>query len=122
MSVKIGLLIPVNTPSGEELHGEIQTLQMQLKVKLQSVGVKRYDTGPDYRIYAVSPKGDVQIGNAWKKIKQQIGDVDTEFLSITIDDPSFPHSLFVYAFKNETGGWDIVWRRRLDKAPASNAA
>ncbi len=106
---KIGFLKPVRTGAHEELHGEIKTLQMQLKVRLVPDHYKKSDTAPEYIICA---QGDIQIGAAWKKTKSQIGDVALEFLSITIDDPSLPNALNVAAFQNKEGGWDITWRRR----------
>jgi len=106
---KIGYLKPVKIGSHEELHGEIKTLQMNLKIKLVPDHLKSSDSAPDYIICA---QGDIQIGAAWKRQKRQIGDVDMEFLSITIDDPSLPNALNVAAFKNKDGEWDITWRRR----------
>jgi uncharacterized protein (DUF736 family) len=110
---KIGLLKPVGQGNREELHGEITTLQMQLKIKLIPNNVKTSDTAPDYIVCAAGYSGqDVQIGAAWKKRKDQIGDVSFEFLSITIDDPSLPSALNVAAFKNDQGEWEITFRRR----------
>ena len=115
--MKIGTLKPVSVGTHEELHGEIKTLQMQLKVRFIPDRYKSSDNAPDYIICA---QGDVQIGAAWKKQKQQIGDIDLEFLSITIDDPSLPNALNVAAFKNKEGGWDITWRRRQDGQVSEN--
>lgn len=112
MSV-IGSLRPVTNGYKEELHGEISTLQMQLKIKLVPNSQKSVADAPDYIIAALGASGaDIQIGAAWKKRKSQLGDVELEFLSLTIDDPSLPAGLNVAAFKNETGNWDITWRRR----------
>ena len=110
---KIGNLKSVMNGGKEELHGEITTLQMQLKIKLIPNTAKTNDNAPDYIVAAAGYSGaDIPIGGAWKKTKSQIGDIEFEFLSITIDDPSLPNSLNVAAFKNNDGGWDITWRRR----------
>lgn len=110
---KIGYLKPVMSGNKEELHGEIKTLQMQLQIKLIPDSFKTNDNAPDYIIAAVGYSGaDIQIGAAWKKEKQKIGDVLLEFLSITIDDPSLPSALNVAAFKQQDGSYDITWRRR----------
>ena len=78
------------------------------------------DNAPDYAIVTASSSGDeVQIGGAWKKTKEQIGDVTLEFLSITIDDPSLPNALNVAAFKNNDGNYDITWRRRQNNQNAA---
>ena len=110
---KIGQLKAVMNGSKEELHGEITTLQMQLKIKLVPNTAKTNDNAPDYIVAAAGYSGaDIPIGGAWKKTKSQIGDIEFEFLSITIDDPSLSNSLNVAAFKNDDGTWSISWRRR----------
>jgi uncharacterized protein (DUF736 family) len=109
----IGTLNPVKNGSHEELHGEIKTLQLSVKLRFVPEYLKNKDQAPDYKIYATGMTGELtEIGAAWKKTKKVIGDADFEFLSITIDDPSFPTSLNVAAFKNGQGGWDVTWRRR----------
>lgn len=111
--MKIGNLKPIQHGTKELLIGEVKTLQMQLKIKLIPNSLKASDNAPDYTIVTASSSGDdVQIGGAWIKTKQQIGDVNLEFLSITIDDPSLPNALNVAAFKNNDGNYDITWRRR----------
>jgi len=109
---KIGYLQP-SAGAFEELHGEVQTLHMQLKLKLHPNNSSMSENAPDYLVCTpTSNNADVQIGAAWKKQKQKLGDVTLEFLSLTIDDPSFPHPLNVAAFPNNEGGYDITWRRR----------
>lgn len=111
--MKIGYLKPTLRNNQEELHGEVKTLQMQLKIKLIPNYLKNSDNAPDYNICTQSYTGeDIQIGMAWKKTKQQIGDVSFEFLSITIDDPSLPSALNVAGFKTNEGIYEITWRRR----------
>lgn len=123
--MKIGYLNPVTRGNQEELHGEVKTLQMQLKIKLIPNHLKNSENAPDFNICTPSYSGDdVQIGAAWKKTKQQIGDVMLEFLSITIDDPSLPNALNVAAFKKDDGSYEITWRRRQNSQndTAQNAA
>lgn len=109
---KIGFLNEITTANGKELRGEIRTLQIHIRIFLIENRNKVNERAPDY--IAVSPAGDIDIpiGGAWIQKKSQIGDIDFEFLSITIDDPSFPNAFNVAAFKNNNGGWDISWRRR----------
>ncbi len=117
--MKIGKLTPVMNGEKEELHGDIATLQMQMKIKLVLNGTKASENAPDYIIAAAGSSGiDIPVGGAWIKRKRQIGDIDLEFLSITIDDPSLPNPLNVTAFKNNEGGYDITWRRKQSN-PAS---
>ena len=114
MATKIGFLKPFTHGTSKELHGELNTLQIQLKIKLVPNNQRNTDGAPDYIVCAIGYSGqDIQIGAAWKKSKSQIGDVGFEFLSITIDDPSLPSALNVAAFQNADGDWDITFRRRL---------
>jgi len=106
---KIGYLKPTTDGNPQELYGEIKTLQLQLQINLVPVERKTKDAAPDYTIFA---NGDIEIGSAWRKVKQQVGDDPLEFLSITIDDPSMPNVLNVAAFKLESGMYEITWRRR----------
>jgi uncharacterized protein (DUF736 family) len=120
---KIGNLKTVMNGSKEELHGEVSTLQMQLKIKLLPNAGKTSENAPDYIVAANGYSGvDIPIGGAWKKTKSKIGGNDFEFLSITIDDPSLPNPLNVAAFKNNEGGWDITWRRRQSAEPISKTS
>lgn len=113
---KIGYLKSVG--SNGELHGEIQTLLMQLKIKLVPNRFKNSEMAPDYIICSMTGRGDIEVGGAWKKTKRKIGDIDFEFLSLTIDDMSLPNTLNVAAFKNNEDGWDITWRRRQENKAA----
>jgi len=120
---KVGMLCAIKSNGKEELHGEINTLQMQIKIKLLPDNLKTSERAPDYFIVAVGHCGsDIQIGAAWKQRKQQSGDIDLEYLTLTIDDPSLSSPLNVAAFQNNDGNWSITWRRRqsLSKNSDSN--
>ena len=113
---KIGYLKSFNNGTYEELHGEIKTLQFQLSIKLIPDNMRTNEKAPDYIVCANTNSGDdIEIGCAWKKRKEQIGDVSFEFLSIMIDDPSLPEPVNVAGFKQENGSWEISWRRRQAK-------
>jgi len=90
------------------LKGEVRTLQMYMKVELHKVGNKRTPDSPDYVVQAVANGGRVEIGSAWKK--QSNG---TDFITIAMDDPSFPHPLNLTGFKSDNPEYalDIVYRR-----------
>ena len=45
---KIGYLIPADTGQGEELHGEVRTLQLQQKIKLLPNPNKANMDAPDF--------------------------------------------------------------------------
>jgi uncharacterized protein (DUF736 family) len=106
---KIGFLKSVGIGSRAELHGDMQTLQMRLRIKLIQNDRKTTDKAPDYVVCAAGDHGDVPVGSAWRRAKA--GDADREFISITIDDPSFATPLNLAAFKTDEGGYDLTWSR-----------
>ena len=117
---KVGFLKAYNNGTYEELHGEIKTLQFQLKIKLIPDNMRTNPNAPDYTICSDMPSGEnIDIGAAWIKRKQKEDGSTLEFLSITIDDLSLPQSINVAAFKQSDGSWEITWRRRQ---PQKNAA
>ena len=73
---------------------------------------------PAYRVIAISDAGvEVDIGAVWVKSMKKPGREGEEFLSLALDDPSFPKRLNVAAFKDPvTGEWNIMFRRRQDRA------
>ena len=86
------------------------------------LGAGKSLNSPDYSIIAKSRSGkDVEVGSAWRKTIKSGAKAGEEFLTLTIDDPSFPSALNVAAFKNgRPGEWDVGWRRRQDR-PSSEA-
>lgn len=113
MSNKIGALKSANNGGLDEWQGEITTLHNHLSIRLAPTGNLPSGMAPAYKIFAFGSMGqETEVGAAWKKSKRKTDGTDFEFLSITIDDPSFPEKLNVVAFKNNQGSWDITWRRR----------
>ena len=109
----IGHLTTYNNGNYEELHGKITTLSFQLSFKLIPDNMRTNPEAPDYIAYADSVDGEsVTIGAAWKMVKQQPDNTPFEFLTLSIDDLSLPQAVNAAAFKNDSGGYDISWRRR----------
>ncbi|WP_425383207.1 DUF736 domain-containing protein [Shewanella mangrovisoli] len=65
--------------------GQLHTLALNLKVKLVPNDKGNNESAPDFRVQAAS----YDIGAAWKKISE----AGREYLSVTIDDLSFPGGL-----------------------------
>lgn len=110
---KIGYLEEVQNDGEKEYWGEIKTLTHNLKLRL----VANKDFGgspsaPDYFIMSKNHSGEIQIGSAWLKPLNSPNSNAREFLSITLDDPSFVTPLNVAAFPKDNKKWDISWRRR----------
>ena len=111
---QIGLMRATSKDGNGDLHGQIQTLTLDLKFRLTRNGVVQWENAPSHRVMAFgSHGGEVQIGAAWTKVAKTIAHAGEEFLSITFDDPGLEVPLNVSAFPDEDGlNWTIVWRRK----------
>ena len=104
------------TKGGDLLEGYISTLIYNFRFKLVAAPTSANPNAPKYHIVTRNNAGiDVVIGAAWVKTIKRGEKEGDEFLTLTFDDPSFPKSLNVAAFKNsDTGDYDVVFRRRQD--------
>jgi len=67
--------------------------------------VKPFDKAPDYGIFT----GATEFGAAWKKTSG----AGREYLSVKLDDASFPAPIFASLFAVEGGdGYALIWSRR----------
>lgn len=100
-------------PDGSGFAGSIRTLAINLpRVRLVAIGVKRSDQSPDWTVECVSADGDmVEVGAAWKKTSQ----AGAKYISLTLDDPSFPSDLNLAAMPDEGPDgaefWRVLWSR-----------
>lgn len=119
---KIGELEEVENNREKEYWGYIRTLDLNFTVKLTpNKDFKSNPNSPDFFIMGKIGNGsETQIGSAWLKTPNKVGSSITEFLSLTIDDPSMISPLNVAAFPKGNKKWDITWRRRQTSTP--NAA
>lgn len=115
----IGKIMQSQKEGKIHLHGHISTLQFNLTFWLEENRFSSNDRAPHYLVMCRSPQGAIaQVGAVWKKTTQKLSQGISEFFSITMDDPSFPHPLNVAAFPNNEGGWDITYRRRQEAVTA----
>ena len=90
---------------GSGFVGTIKTVVLNVKAKIAPAD-KDNDKAPDYRIFA----GQTEFGAAWKKTAR---DSDREYLSVKLDDPSFPAPIFASLVATEGGdSYALVWSRR----------
>lgn len=82
--------------------GTVRTLTHTVKVKL-APSAKESENAPDYRIYA----GNFEIGAAWKKTSK----ANRPYLSVTLDDPSFPATLYARLVEGDDGVHSLIWSR-----------
>lgn len=85
--------------------GTIRTLTVNVKAKIVANDQKKSEGAPDFRVYA----GRGELGAAWKA--QTNGEEPRDYLSVQLDDPSFPEPIRAALFE-EDGAAFLVWNRR----------
>ena len=91
------------TAQGNSFTGSVRTLTVNVKVKFVP-NDKQGDKAPDYRIVA----GTFEIGAAWKKLSKA---EQRPYLSVTLDDPSFPATIYARLVEAEDGTHNLIWSR-----------
>jgi uncharacterized protein (DUF736 family) len=93
------------TASDNGYTGMIKTVTLSIKAKFVA-SAKDNDKAPDYRIFA----GAADFGAAWKKTAR---DSDQEYLSVKLDDPSFPAPVYASLVRVEgEEDYSLIWSRR----------
>ncbi|MES5047113.1 DUF736 domain-containing protein [Rhizobium nepotum] len=82
--------------------GSIRTLALNVKVRITRIE-NTSDKGPRFRIFA----GSVELGAAWQKHSSES---DRDYLSVKLDDPSFPSPIYATLTEGE-GGYQLIWSR-----------
>lgn len=82
--------------------GTIKTLTLNVKAQIRKVEVTS-EKAPDYRITA----GTVELGGGWEKTSK----ADRKYISVKLDDPSFPAPVFASLVEQEGGGYALIWTR-----------
>jgi uncharacterized protein (DUF736 family) len=90
------------TAQNDSFTGTVRTLTLNVKVKFVP-NAKESENAPDYRIVA----GNFEIGAAWKKVSK----ADRPYLSATLDDPSFPATIYARLVEGEDGTHNLIWSR-----------
>ena len=91
------------TAQNGSFTGTLRTLTLNVKVKLVP-NEKGSENAPDYRLQAV---GGAEIGAAWKKTSQ----ADRPYLSVVLDDPSFPTAIYGRLLEGQDGEHTLIWSR-----------
>ena len=91
------------TKSGDGSYaGSIKTLSLNVKqAQLRPVD-KESENAPDFRIFAAG----TEFGAAWKKTSRE----NRDYLSVKLDDPSFPAPIYANLVDAEEG-YSLVWSR-----------
>lgn len=95
--------IGIFTAQNNGFAGTVRTLTLNVKVKI-TPSDKESENAPDYRIVAGT---GFEIGAAWKKVSK----ADRPYLSVTLDDPSFPATIYARLVEGDDGAHNLIWSR-----------
>lgn len=84
-------------------NGTIRTLTLAVKATIRPVQPES-DRAPDHRVSA----NGVEFGAAWTKAARETG---AEYLSLKLDDPSFPAPIYASLVQGENGEHKLIWSR-----------
>jgi len=82
--------------------GSIKTLSLNVKSAQLRPNEKSDEKAPDYRIFA----GQTEFGAAWRKTSRE----NRDYLSVKLDDPSFPQPIFASLVEADEG-YSLIWSR-----------
>jgi uncharacterized protein (DUF736 family) len=96
--------------SGDEYRGEIVTLLLKSQgVRIIPVAERVGENGPAFRVVI----GTAEVGAAWSR-KSEAG---KDYLSISLDDPSFQAPVHCALVEKEGGGaHSLIWSRSRREA------
>ena len=83
--------------------GTIRTLTLNVKATIKP-SAKEHDKAPDYRVTA---NGGVEFGAGWSKSSRE----DRPYVSVKLDDPSFPAPIYATLAEGENGAHHLIWSR-----------
>ena len=83
--------------------GTIRTLTLNVKATMRPVS-KDNDKSPDYRGQA----NGVEFGAGWLRAARETG---AEYLSVKLDDPSFPAPIYATLAQGDNGENKLIWSR-----------
>jgi uncharacterized protein (DUF736 family) len=92
------------TKSENGFTGSVKTLTLNAKTKIAAAETEN-DKAPGYRVTA----NGVEFGAAWRKTSRE----GRQYLSVKLDDPSFPAPIYAYLVEAEDGeSFTLIWSRR----------
>ena len=96
------------TAEKDGFTGQLRTLTLNFKVKLVPNDKGENESAPDFRLQAAGH----DFGAAWKKTSE----AGRDYLSVAIDDPSFPATVYARLNEGENDTHDLIWSRSKPKA------
>ncbi len=95
------------TAQNDGFIGTVRTLTLNVKVKFVR-NDKGSENAPDYRVQAAG----FDIGAAWRKVSK----AERPYISVTLDDPSFPATVYARLIEEEGGTHNLIWSRSKPQA------
>jgi uncharacterized protein (DUF736 family) len=93
---------------GAGYSGRIETLTLSANITFEPVE-KKAGSAPDFRVFHQTNGFSTEIGAAWKKTAKEGG---AEYLSVSIDDPSFAERINCRLVKTGSEqGHTLFWER-----------
>lgn len=94
------------TKTKDGYTGQLRTLTLEAAVTILPVETPGVENAPDFRIFTTQ---NVEIGAAWRRTGEAAG----EYLSLSLDDPSFAHPIRANLFQSgaEAATWKLLWSR-----------
>ena len=90
-------------------EGTLESLTLPAKLSIEPAK-KNTDNQPDYRVFHIAKDFKSDVGAAWKKTAQREG--GSEYLSVSIDDLSFPAKIYCRLVKTGAEkGHTLFWER-----------
>jgi uncharacterized protein (DUF736 family) len=83
-------------------NGAIKTLTLNVRQATVRKVDKEGDKAPDFRIFS----GSTEFGAAWKKVSRE----ERSYLSVKLDDPSFPAPIYA-SLVDADEGYSLIWSR-----------
>jgi uncharacterized protein (DUF736 family) len=96
------------TAEKDGFTGQLRTLTLNFKVKLVPNDKGENESAPDFRLQAAGH----DFGAAWKKTSE----AGRDYLSVAIDDPSFPATVYARLIEGENDTHELIWSRSKPKA------
>ncbi|MFJ2456692.1 DUF736 domain-containing protein [Pseudomonas protegens] len=96
------------TAEKDGFTGQLRTLTLNVKAKLVPNDKGSHENAPDFRLQVAGH----DIGAAWKKTSE----AGRLYVSVTLDDPSFPATVYARLIENEHGTHDLIWSRSNPQA------
>ena len=92
--------------------GHLTTLSLHQDIIIVAADPSEAENAPDYRVHVLdtmSNETGAEIGAGWKRTGEKAG----EYLSVLLDDPTFPHPIRANLFRDDDAGasWSLHWSR-----------